>query len=191
MNDSSQSPTAFRWASFESVCRAFTGNFKNGKTGRMKRIDRISAAGTSVQRARPLGLLLAGSMFLFSCSRSGPEVGRVEGVVTLDGAPLPEAIVYFRHEDGGRNAQAMTDQDGRFILNFNSSEAGAIVGVNTVRITTFVESNFDDAGRLIPGTGKPELVPERYNRQSDVKVTVEPGDNQFEFDVQTAGSSTT
>ena len=132
-----------------------------------------------------LALTLAAATIHLGCSGSGVELGYVEGSVTLDGSPLPEALVYFRHEDGGRNAQAQTDEDGRFVLNFSSSEAGAIVGANTVRITTFVEPNFDDSGKLIAGTGKKELVPERYNKQSELVVNIVHGSNDLTFDLLT------
>ncbi len=133
----------------------------------------------------PAQMILWGAViFAFAgCSGSGPQIGYVEGIVTLDGDPLPEAFVFFRHDDGGRNSQAVTDEQGRFELNYNASEAGAIVGSNTVRISTFVEPNFTDAGNLIPGTGKPELVPARYNKQSELKVEVEPRGNHFEFEL--------
>jgi len=121
------------------------------------------------------------------CGRSGPEIGRVAGLVTLDGRPLPEAFVYFRHEGGGRNSQATTDEEGRYELNYSASEAGAIVGPNTVRITTFVAPNYDDSGKLIKGTGKKEVVPTKYNKQSELKVDVKPGANDLEFKLLTSG----
>ncbi len=128
-------------------------------------------------------LLLA----VVGCGSSGPEIGRVAGVVTLDGRPLPEAFVYFRHEGGGRNSQAVTDADGRYELNYSASEAGAIVGPNTVRITTFVDPNYDDAGKLIKGTGVKELVPRKYNRDSELKVEVKPGRNELDFKLLSSG----
>ena len=106
------------------------------------------------------------------CGRSGPEIGRVSGLVTLDGQPLPEAFVFFKHAEGGRIARAITDEQAAYVLNFSNEAAGAIVGENTVRISTFVEVLRDDDGRLIKGTGKKELVPTKYNQQSELTADV-------------------
>lgn len=129
-------------------------------------------------------IVLSAVLCLSGCGDGGPELGQVTGLVTLNGEPLPEAMVFFKHESGGRIARAVTDEMGRYELNFNSSNAGAIVGSNTVRISTFVEALRDDAGRLVPGTGKEELVPKKYNKETDLTVDVEPGSNEFNFELQ-------
>lgn len=52
------------------------------------------------------------------CRHSGPVVEMVNGVVTLDGAPLEGVIVTFHPVDGaGLLAVGMTQADGRYTLN--------------------------------------------------------------------------
>lgn len=143
--------------------------------------------GLPMLSARLIMFMTLAILFLPGCGNSGPELGQVEGVVTLDGAPLPEAIVFFKHQNGGRIARAVTDEAGHYELNFSLSNAGAIVGSNTVRISTYVEALRDDAGHLIPETGKQELVPKEYNRETDLMVDVEPGANVFNFDLTSSG----
>lgn len=118
------------------------------------------------------------------CGRSGPEVAKVSGTVTLDGKPLPDAFVFFRHEDGGRISEAITDDAGKYMLNYSSEESGAMVGTNTVRISTFVEAVKEDSGAIVKGTNKKELVPARYNKQSELTGKVQSGRNTLDFDLK-------
>lgn len=136
------------------------------------------------RRATILRLVAVASMFsLFGCGASGPEIGHVEGTITLDSKPLPDAFVFFRHADGGRISQATTDANGHYELVFTADESGAIVGSNTVRITTFVDPSYDDSGELLPGTNLPELVPAKYNQNTELTVDVQSGSNEFNFDL--------
>ncbi len=129
-------------------------------------------------------VIVLSMVWIPGCGDDGPNVGRVQGVVTLGGKPLPEATVFFQHQDGGRIARAVTDESGRYVLNFSLSKAGAIVGPNSVRISTLVEPLRDDAGRLVPGTGKEEIVPKKYNRESELVVEVKSGKNELNFDLE-------
>ena len=121
---------------------------------------------------------------LTGCGRSGPEIARVSGTVTLDGKPLPEAFVFFRHADGGRISEAFTDNSGRYTLNYSNDESGAMVGSNTVRISTFIEAVREDSGAIVKGTNKKELVPAKYNKQSELTVEVKSGKNTLDFDLK-------
>lgn len=131
--------------------------------------------------------VIAMSLLAFAisgCGPSGPEVGKVSGVVTLDGKPLPEAFVFFRHADGGRISEAFTDESGKYTLNFSSDASGAMVGPNTVRISTFIEAVREDSGAIVKGTNKKELVPKRYNKESELTAEVKSGSNTFNFDLK-------
>ena len=121
---------------------------------------------------------------LSGCGHSGPEIARVSGTVTLDGKPLPEAFVFFRHADGGRISEAFTDNSGRYTLNYSNDESGAMVGSNTVRISTFIEAVREDSGAIVKGTNKKELVPAKYNKQSELTVEVKSGKNTLDFDLK-------
>lgn len=60
---------------------------------------------------------------------------KVSGVVTLDGAPLPGAAVVFSSIKGGRDANGMTDDEGRFELTTFKSKDGALPGEYKVVVT--------------------------------------------------------
>jgi hypothetical protein len=69
------------------------------------------------------------------CDR-GPTFGQVEGVVTLDGKPLPEAGVAFlpdgQQGNKGPISRAVTDSEGRYRLTRGQGQEGAVVGWHRV-----------------------------------------------------------
>jgi len=56
------------------------------------------------------------------------NLSKVEGVVTLDGAPLPGAMVSFMPVGGGRAASGLTGGDGYFQLTTFRTDDGALAG---------------------------------------------------------------
>jgi len=104
-------------------------------------------------------------------STGRPELGRVQGIVTLDGAPLPNARVMYFPADG-RGSSATTDASGAYALDYTDSVAGAKVGQHTVQITT---ARMDDDTQ--------ERVPSIYNVKSTLAVEVKSGNNEFNFNL--------
>ena len=103
-----------------------------------------------------------------------PEVGRVSGVVTLDGQPLPEATVMFQPTNG-RASIATTDSAGKYSLIYLDGVPGAKLGEHKVIIRT-----------EIPGEdGQPpiakEKLPKKYHEQTELTAEVKPGSNTFDF----------
>lgn len=114
------------------------------------------------------------------------------GSVTLDGNPLSSAIVTFESEDG-QFSYAMTDSNGRFKLQFDSVKSGVTPGKKTVRISTThkilgLNAEEGDATESREGSMKAspvELVPERYNKKSELTVVVSRDKSHFEFSLLT------
>jgi hypothetical protein len=102
-----------------------------------------------------------------------PPLGCVEGAVTLDGAPLPAALVVFTPDGSGRSSTAVTDTGGRYSLSFLREIPGANVGRHTVRITTATGKR-----------GVREILPSRYHRKTELTATVQPGTNTIDFALQ-------
>lgn len=125
------------------------------------------------KRSRWTGIV---AMIALVCGLAGcgtskrPPLGTVEGVVTLDGVPLPSALVVFTPDGPGRSATAITDTAGRYALTFLRDIAGANLGPHTVRITTAGE-----------GRGRKETLPARYHSKTTLVAMVEPGANTFDF----------
>ena len=132
---------------------------------------------TASRRAfrHPVLLLLP---LLAGCGSDGPELASVEGTVKLDGRPVADALIMFTPVAGGRPAGGRTDGEGRYELTYSRDAEGAMTGEHTVTISTFRAKDPDS------GTpGAPELVPAVYNTKTELKKTVEPGDNVIDFDL--------
>jgi hypothetical protein len=121
----------------------------------------------------------------FLCGCGGPahpEVGRVSGVVTLDGQPLPEATVMFQPTEG-RASIATTDSAGKYSLTYLDGVPGAKLGAHKVIIRT-----------EIPGEdGQPpiakEKLPKKYHEQTELTAEVKPGTNTFDFPLTSQGGA--
>ncbi len=110
-----------------------------------------------------IGLLPALVLASIGCGRSDlPELGRVQGTVTLDGKPLAGVIVTFQ-PDSGRPAVANADSEGRYDLMYTNDVKGATVGQNTVKV-------------IWPDGATPTAkIPEEYGYNSTIKKEVKAG----------------
>lgn len=118
---------------------------------------------------RSLALVLF-ALAITGCGRSDlPELGRVEGTVTLDGKPLPNAVVGFYPLSGGRQALAIIDQEGHYDLTFVDGVSGAKTGMNEV--TVFWPD----------GSTPTAKIPAKYDKKSELQFEVKPGKNTFDI----------
>jgi hypothetical protein len=119
--------------------------------------------------------LVTGAFLVPGCGKpEHPEVGRVSGVVTLDGQPLADATVMFQPTEG-RASIATTDSAGKYSLTYLDGVPGAKLGAHKVIIRT-----------EIPGEdGQPpiakEKLPKKYHDQTELTAEVKPGSNTFDF----------
>ncbi len=108
------------------------------------------------------------------------DLATVQGVVTLDGQPLPDAQVWFDPQaEGGRTSTAVTDSSGRFELLYAAGVKGAMIGEHNVRISTYVEGG-DEEGD--PPT-IPEKVPAKYAAPGAIKKQVSDGKNTINIEL--------
>ncbi len=117
------------------------------------------------------------------CSgNTGPELGYVEGNITLDGKPLDGAEVQFEPSDS-RPSIAITDDNGHYVLQFTGSREGATVGTHTVRILSARGSSGGEGdGPYVKA--RPELLPPKYHVNSTLTAEVKSGNNTFDFDLE-------
>jgi hypothetical protein len=114
---------------------------------------------------------LASLLLTVGCGRSDrPDLGTVEGTVTLDGAPLAGALVVFTPSGPGRSASDLTDAAGRYELTYLRDIAGATLGPHVVIITTATEER-----------GGREVLPPRYHEKTELSATVAAGANTIDF----------
>lgn len=62
---------------------------------------------------------------------SGPKVVKISGVATHKGEPVPSLLITFM-PDNGRPSWGITDKDGRYSLEYDEQQKGAVVGMHTV-----------------------------------------------------------
>jgi len=108
-------------------------------------------------------------LLLPACRQRGPELGAVQGTVSLDGRPLAGAIVIFEPKAGGHASRAVTDASGWYQLVYLRDTNGALVGSHIVKIFTASEDN------------PKERIPARYNKQSTLTADVASGANEYNF----------
>lgn len=110
------------------------------------------------------------ALAITGCGRSDlPELGRVQGTITLDGKPLPNAAVGFYPLSGGRQALAIIGQDGHYDLTFVDGVSGAKTGMNEV--TVFWPDGSTPTAR----------IPAKYNKSSEMQFEVKAGKNTFDI----------
>lgn len=102
-----------------------------------------------------------------------PDLGRVSGIVTLDGNPLANVTVTFEPETG-KPSFGGTDESGHYELVYSKSEQGAKIGQHTVRVTTPTEGP-EDAGK--------DPIPAKYNTKSTLKKEVKAGTNEVNLEL--------
>ena len=123
------------------------------------------------------GLPAAALVFIACCcalgcgGSDGPPLGRVRGVVTLDGAPLEGALVRFDPVEPARASRGMTDSAGRYTLVYLRDIEGAVVGGHRVTIATAGEA------------ASPERLPTRYNQATTLTAEVTRGRNRHDFNL--------
>ena len=126
-------------------------------------------------------LSITSLLFVAGCGPGGPQLGEVTGTVTLDGKPVPSAIVTFiSKEPDGTSSYGKTDASGKYRLEFTSERSGAMVGSHDVEIIT-KRVSADEA----PDTGtlaKTEFVaiPKHYARGA-LTAEVKSGSNVCDF----------
>jgi hypothetical protein len=103
--------------------------------------------------------------------------------VTLDGKPLPNAVVTFQPLRDGNNvnpgpgSDALTDADGNYTLKVvGSGKTGAVVGKHRVETSAYPSAPGADPTADRPGGGAARnLVPPQYNAKTTLTFDVPRG----------------
>lgn len=117
-------------------------------------------------------------------------MAKVNGIVTLDGAPLTKGGVRFVPDNSkgtrGPMATGQIGSDGKFVLMTTTPGDGAQVGSYKVVVSCWEETPFDPKNPKASPPPK-SLVPERYadERTSGLTAEVKSGTaNQFTFELK-------
>ncbi len=130
----------------------------------------------------PLSLCVLLLLFI-GCADDG--VGKVEGVVSLDGIPIDRAAVTF-HPVDARGSTGVTDEEGHYELTYTRDIKGAVLGEHKVTISTKVNRLDDHAESTTGGKGREETMPPKYRdlKKTELTETVESGYNTINFDLK-------
>ncbi|RMF88639.1 MAG: carboxypeptidase regulatory-like domain-containing protein [Planctomycetota bacterium] len=132
-------------------------------------------------------------LLVIGCNR-GPNVGLVEGVVTLDGQPVPNAMVTFSPIDGGMSSTGTTDENGHYTLVFPGGK-GAVVGRHKVSVRSMPKSegggaavssddpSYYDAQQSPNTTKTVEPIPAKYNTNTTLEYEVKKGTNVINLEL--------
>jgi hypothetical protein len=131
-------------------------------------------------------ILAIGLTCIVALGCGGPQMGQVTGVVTLDGQPVTGAQVTFSPRQGGFESTGVTDQSGRYVLNYVHGKSGAVVGTHQICITTERRANKDTEE-----AGVAESIPNGYNENSTLTAGVGRGSNNIDFALDSKAALTT
>jgi hypothetical protein len=132
-------------------------------------------------------LLVAGLLTatLAGCGSNVPEIVEIEGTVTHKGQPVPNLRIYFI-PTSGRGSHGTSDQNGRFVLDYDYDYDGAKVGTHTVWVVD-LGSNIDPTAAM-SGAPRPKRTAEmaevlaKYSQErSTLKVEVTGPDKNFQL----------
>ncbi len=126
-----------------------------------------------------LGLLLL-SLIMAGCGSSNKiPLGRVEGVITVDGQPLDGAEIVFEPTNG-RSSVGWTDEKGHYELDYTMETKGAILGTHVVRIKS-ARSASGGEGDGPKVEARKEILPGKYHTSSTLTAEVTKGNNVIDF----------
>jgi len=111
--------------------------------------------------------------------RSGLEMGRVNGRVTLDGKPLADALVTFIPDESVEHASTgITNERGDYSLSYTYDNPGALVGEHHVKINSPAKND---------ESPKDTVLPASYNTNTLLTAVVKSGRNRHDFNLTSDG----
>ncbi len=122
-----------------------------------------------------LGLVVAAAVLAAGC---GEKATTVKGEVTLDDRPLDQGRISFVPVDGKTPNSDAAIKDGKYSL------PKAAPGAYQVKITS---NRSKGKRKAYDAPDSPEVdileqyLPERYNKETELKADVKSGENKFDF----------
>ncbi len=130
-------------------------------------------------------MLISVGLFVAGCGWGGSPMGRVSGVVTLDGKPIEGAAVGFVAVGDGPVASGTTDAEGRYTLTC-MNQSGTLVGEYRVVVCKTIEHGIRADGTVAPGGARTEwLTPRKYasHETSGLSATIRRGNNEIPLEL--------
>jgi hypothetical protein len=122
-------------------------------------------------------------MVAAGCGPGGPPLAYVEGTVTVDGKPVPNALMTFI-PTGGTTSYGKTDKDGRYMLMFTDRKRGAMIGAHKVEIEVRRYSKDEIVEMQAAGEDVSDTfveIPKKYRADGALTAEVKKGSNKIDF----------
>lgn len=118
----------------------------------------------------------------------GPDLAKVTGKVIFNGEPLADALVTFSpNSETARGSMGTTNEQGVYVLEYTADKSGVPVGEYRVSITSERAGFSDESGAGKHIEPREEILPIRYHAETELKATVNPGENTIDFDLKPGG----
>ncbi len=117
--------------------------------------------------------------FSLGCSADAKH-GTVSGTVTLDGQPLKSGTIRFDAADGRTAAADASITDGKYSVKMPPGEKR--VSITSPKVIG-KKKMYDTPDSPVVDVTE-ELLPKRYNAQSELTLTVKLGDQDAPFDLK-------
>jgi hypothetical protein len=130
--------------------------------------------------------ILALFSLLIGCGDGGPELASVKGVVTLDGQPVPNAVLTFVPQQGSPS-YGRTSREGNYELMFTDVKRGAMLGTHQVSIEVQRVSKEELAEMKAQGMDVPDKIveiPKAYRQAGALTAEVKRGSNAIDFHLE-------
>jgi hypothetical protein len=126
--------------------------------------------------------LLAG---VVGCGGASSE-STVQGVVTLDGAPVPAGSISFVPSAGGTQAYAMSDESGNYEA-YTGRKPGLRPGEYKVTVVARKKPEVNQTEAGGPATAGESITPRWYAspETTSLAIKVEPGANEANLELTT------
>ena len=117
----------------------------------------------------------------------GPQTVTVSGTVTLDGEPLEDGTIAFKDVAGTDKTWAGKITNGEY--SFPSTVGQKRVEIEATKVTHQLSGGVPGTPGDPPSEQNPivistELVPPKYNRNSDLTANVSSEEREFNFELQ-------
>ncbi|MFO0810727.1 MAG: hypothetical protein U0746_19025 [Gemmataceae bacterium] len=127
------------------------------------------------------------TLLLAGCN-DGPKVVKVVGTLTYKGQPVTNAILQFRPEKG-RQTWAQTDEQGRFKVNYDKTQDGAVLGKHKVwlefRPQTAAEQDAVMQGKRPAMSKEMRVLFDKYGAEkSTLTVDITPDTKDLKLDLE-------
>jgi hypothetical protein len=117
----------------------------------------------------------------------GPALVGVSGTLTHKGKPVPNAVVFFMPENG-RPSTGITDEDGRFTLQYDTEHEGSLVGKGKIAVkarpTTPKQQEAAMMGKKMPMPKDMADFFDKYStKNSKYEVVIDKNNRELKLDL--------